>query len=997
MKRSIITFLFLILFIYCKQKDIQTYFIEGVSNPIINLNGTWKINTHPPDDFWKLTILNNEWKDIQVPGECMMQGFPIKHDQPFVYKKNIEIPNDFNDKNIILQFDGIYSYARVWINGNFIRDHSGGFTRWECDITPYAIPGKTAILTVEVTDRANEISYASGYAKHQIGGILRSVRLIALPVNYPEEITINTDFDENYDHASLIISGRIKRQSENSIISLELFDMAKEKIILDNVSISLNNNQTFQITNQIKHPNKWDAEHPNLYELRISFSENDKMLWKKVYKVGFREITITGNKLLVNGKEVKLRGACRHDIHPLLGRVSTPEFELNDVILAKEANMNFIRTSHYPPTDNFLQLCDEYGLYVEDETAVCFVGSHRTEEYFPGATENSPDFTEKYLSQLKEMINNHKNHPSIIMWSIGNENSYGTNFKKSYEWVKENDNTRPVIFSYPGKVPDEISSYDILSMHYPGISGNMNQYGKETNVFGYEQMPVIFDEWAHVACYNNFTVMEDPNIRDFWGRSLDMMWQKTFDADGGLGGAIWGMIDETFMLPDSLPGFNKWWAKIDENVIPAEYSGNTIGYGEWGIVDTWRRKKPEFWNTKKAYSPVKLMQTEFKGFTDSSSVSLPVYNRFDHTNIREMVIQVSYNNQTRILDSPDIEPHTKGTLLIPMEEWDPEKKVVIEFFTIHKELVDKYILHLASEDKLENETKPEGIIHIEEDNDRITITNGKKTTMIIDKSTGLIDGVQSTSGNYTFKGPHINLRTKGKSVIYSFHQINEYGKNWQLQDFSYKHMGQYVILKTTGKYNNQIPVEFEISIYPDGKLKVWYQVEKIPTEDIRELGIQFELEDVFNTLSWNRNAYWSYYPDDHLSATKGTTALYPEELKMYRTEPVKTWNFDSKSFYYEGTENEKAKDLLTHIAKSTKENIWQYSLEINRQEVLSVLGMGSISCRISKADNKIHLFANNEMDYIDLSWGNYQRNIKLAKNYSNQVILKIGDLADGER
>jgi len=232
--------------------------------------------------------------------------------------------------------------------------------------------------------------------------------------------------------------------------------------------------------------------------------------------------------------------------------------------LAKEANMNFIRTSHYPPTDNFLSLCDEYGIYVEDETAVCFVGSHRTKEYYPGSSENDTAFTDRYLSQLQEIISNHRNHPSVIMWSIGNENSFGMNFKKSYDLVKNYDDTRPVIFSYPGNVPDSIRGYDILSMHYPDLTGNMNQYGKVTEAFGYKQMPVIFDEWAHVACYNNFTVREDPNIRNFWGQSLDSMWIKVFESDGGLGGAIWGMIDETFMLPDSLPGFNEWWGKIDQ-------------------------------------------------------------------------------------------------------------------------------------------------------------------------------------------------------------------------------------------------------------------------------------------------------------------------------------------------------------------------------------------------------------------------------------------------
>ncbi len=201
----------------------------------------------------------------------------------------------------------------------------------------------------------------------------------------------------------------------------------------------------------------------------------------KTEKIGFREVKVEGNKLLVNGMPVKLRGACRHDIHPTLGRMTTPEYDLKDVLLARESNMNFIRTSHYPPSEAFLDYCDQYGIYVEDETAVCFVGSHRTEAYrASGASQSDPEFTGRYLSQLEEMVQNHRNHPSVIIWSIGNENIFGSNFKESFKWVKENDPTRPVIYSYPGQVPDSLQMYEILSMHYPSWKGNLNQYGIST-------------------------------------------------------------------------------------------------------------------------------------------------------------------------------------------------------------------------------------------------------------------------------------------------------------------------------------------------------------------------------------------------------------------------------------------------------------------------------------------------------------------------------------
>lgn len=989
MKKLLIAIFSILLLINCTQKEPSDYYVEGVSDPIVNLNGTWKININPPEKFWELDTLHEEWKDIQVPGECMMQGFPIKHDQPFAYKKHIEIPTDFDGKEIKLQFDGVYSYARVWINGNFVRDHSGGFTRWECDITPFAKPGEMVMLTVEVTDKADEISFASGYAKHQIGGILRDVSLLALPSNFPEQVSIVTDLDNNYKNANLKITGKLNAEAKNAKIELLLTDKNNHHIPLQNPEIELNNSDVFTIENFMESPEKWDAEHPNLYKLNISYSEDGQVLYQKTHQIGFREVEVVGNKMFVNGMEVKLRGACRHDIHPLLGRVSTPEYELKDVALAKEANMNFIRTSHYPPTENFLRLCDESGIYVEDETAVCFVGSHRTKEYLPGATESDPDYEERYLSQLKEMVMNHRNHPSIILWSVGNENSFGTNFKKSYDWVKGNDPTRPAIFSYPGNVPDSMKSYDILSMHYPNLTGNLDQYGKVTEAFGYKDMPVIFDEWAHVACYNPYTIKEDPNIRDFWGQSLESMWTKVFDADGGLGGAIWGMIDETFMLPDSLPGYNEWWGKIDKNIIPPEYAGHTIGYGEWGIIDTWRRKKPEFWNTKKAYSPVKLLQTMFDNYTSGTTLSVPVYNRFDHTNFNELTIKYTYQNQVNILDPADISPHTKGVLFIPVEEWSADEPLYLEIFDADKSLIDSYTLRLKTENIIKEQKETSGKIHLSEDKNQLTVICENDIRIVFDKTIGLIKEIQNKSGTLSFSGPHLNLRTKGKSLRYSNFEINEYNEGWKLHNFSYKQDGDKIIVFVNGKNKKLSTIEFEIWISSSGEIATNYRVKKMPSEHIRELGIRFELEHVIDSISWKRDAFWSDYPAGHLSTSEGKAALYSGIQNTYRKAPEKDWAFDSKSFYYDGTTDELIKERLTNIAKGTKEDISQYRLHGNGREILSVVSDGDASCRIAKTENKILLFINNEMDYIDLSWGNYQRDILLDKDYSGEVVVRI--------
>lgn len=970
-----------------KAQDPPDYYVDGVSRPLINLNGTWKINLDLQGKFWTVNELTTDWKDIQVPGECMMQGFPIRHDQPFVYKREFEIPDDFKGKIIKVRFEGVYSYARVWVNGKYICDHSGGFTAWDCDITSVVNPGTTAFLTVEVTDRADEISYGSGYAKHPIGGILRNVSLVALPATFPEQLFITTDLDREYRDALLLIEGRIRKKSNNSRIKLDFSDQNNHNIELEHLWIDTTDS-LFRLENEIKNPLKWDAEHPNLYQLKISFLENGKVTWYKNYKIGFREIEIKGNRFLVNGQQVKLRGVCRHDIHPLLGRVSTPEYELQDVLLAKEANINFIRTSHYPPSDHFLQLCDEYGIYVEDETAVCFVGSHRTAEYYPGNSENDPTFTGRYLSQLNEMVYAHRNHPSILFWSIGNENMFGSNFKKSYDWVKSTDPTRPVIFSYPGHVPDRIRSYDLISMHYPGIDGNMEQYGITTVGFGHKEMPVIFDEWAHVACYNNFTVKEDPNIRNFWGISLDSMWQKTFDSDGGLGGAIWGMIDETFMLPADLPGFNEWWGKIDPNVIPGEYTGNAIGYGEWGIIDTWRRKKPEFWNVKKAYSPAKILQTEFFDYIPGNAVKIPVYNRFDFTNLNELKIHCSVNGITFELNAPDIPPRSRGILLIPVQEWPSGELLSIDFFDQENRLIDSSNLSNRKEENIQEIIMPEVEISLSENKDQYTISCENGIIIYLDKNTGLFQDLDIPTNTLTLKGPFLNVRTKGETKIYSSHSINEYGTGWKLKTLSVQKIDHAVEISIIGDYNILSDVKFQIMVFADGTINTTYTVENLPDEYIRELGVKYMFDNIFDTLSWERNSYWSKYPSDHLSAKKGKVFLFASDLKEYREPPGKVWRYDTKSFFYEGIQDENS-DQLSMVAKATKENIFAYSLQLNGMGSIAVAGDGQEGCRIDKQGNHIFLYINNELDYPDLSWGNFQRNIKVGKAYQGTARIKI--------
>ena len=544
--------------------------LEGSCRPVLLLSGTWDFKYSP----------ESRWTSIQVPGEAAMQGFAIEHDKPFFYKKDFTIPADYAGKRLILRFDGVYSHARLSVNGKFVREHHGGFTRWETDITSFVRIGKKNEIQLAVVDRLDEISYASGYAHHPIGGILRDVTLFALPESHLYDIGVETHLDSLYQDADLRFFCKFSGQ-ESTEMELRLKDKSGKYVPLSQSRFALSDGQNI-FSLPVKNPLKWDAEHPNLYELEIIVFQNGQETSRFSRNIGFREVKIIKDRMLVNGHQVKLRGACRHDIHPTLGRTTTLELDSLDAVLFKQANMNFVRTSHYPSTERFLEFCDRYGIYVESETAVCFVDTYRQKNYKPGRSQNDSAFAERYLGQCREMVKSLRSHPSILFWSIGNESVYGSNFQLCWDWIKATDTTRPVIFSYPGSaVEKKAEIFDILSMHYQNVYGNVGQWGMATRNFQGHGIPALFDEWAHPACYTYATLQTDPNIREFWGKSLDMMWSGLFNAPGGLGGAIWGYVDETFSLPEPKFG-TSFWKEFARTAKPLDYQGNCVGYGRMG-------------------------------------------------------------------------------------------------------------------------------------------------------------------------------------------------------------------------------------------------------------------------------------------------------------------------------------------------------------------------------------------------------------------------------
>ena len=889
--------------------------LAGVETPAVLLSGTWQFQYSP----------DSKWDKIQVPGEPAMQGYAIEHDKPFTYRKSFTVPADYAGKHTILRFDGVYSHARLFVNGTFVREHHGGFTRWDTDVTPFVRPGKKNEIRLEVTDRLDDISYASGYAHHPIGGILRDVTLFALPETCLYDFYAETHLDAAYEDAVLKI-GYSSPVAGGAEVAYTLTEPSGRRYPLVQSRFPLEEGGNMNEL-PVKNPLKWDAEHPNLYTLTITLSKDGKEIGRFDRRIGFRDVKIEKDRMLVNGMPVKLRGACRHDIHPTLGRTTTAELDSLDVILFKRSNMNFVRTSHYPPTERFLEYCDRYGIYVESETAVCFVDTYRQKNYAPGKTQDSAEFTPRYLSQCREMVKSFRSHPSILFWSIGNESVYGTNFQQCWDWVKATDKTRPVIFSYPGSVGEKKPVYDILSMHYQDVNGNLNQWNRSTHGFQGEGIPALFDEWAHPACYTYATLQEDPNIREFWGHSIERMWSGLFDAPGGLGGAIWGYVDETFMLPEPKVG-TAFWKEFARTAKPEDYQGKCVGYGEWGIVDVWRREKPEFWATKKAYSPVRLMTTEVASFLSGQRLLLPLYNRFDHTDLDEIKIRYTYKGVEKELPAPSIAPHQKGLLVIPAEAWEEGELLSICFYTATGELLDAEQVSLGSDYHVrlaDSEASPvNGVLQVEETAGMMTI-KGDGFEIPFSKETGLISNATSKGQVIIEKGPFLHLdinlnHLTGAEVRKSARKFLTSDSDWKKQSLTYTRKEGAVEVALSGFYQD-VQTDILIRISPAGEMNVSYVVAGQPNGYLRETGLSFYLPERLDYLQWERKGMWSCYPEGAFAGNTGETSLYNPKQVRYGENPAQPWSADTHNYYYWADAGANCDCPLTQMAKGMKENV----------------------------------------------------------------------------
>ena len=998
---------FSLLTLLCQASPLDK--LEGVANADVSLDGTWHFQLPAPAEFWKEQDEPTGWKTMPVPGDVFREGHAIKEDLPFAYKKKISIPADFAGQQIRLRFEGAHDYTRVWVNGQFIRDHQGGWTPWECDITSVVKPGEDAWIALELTDKSKDIAF-NGKRLRPIGGLVRSVSLQARPKTFFEFPIVSSPFSDDGKTAQLKVIGQVGAPHAEGVATFKLFDPTGKEVQLSPNTCALGEKQV-TFTTPVTEPQTWTAEKPVLYRLEITSTAPGQATAVYSKQIGFRDIRFDDNKnMLINGKVVKLRGANRHLVNPLKGFVPELAIDKRDAELFKEANMNFVRTSHYPPGNGFIEQCDRQGLYVTLETAVLDCGKANRPSV---GMNDDPQYEKLFTNQLRETLLNYGSHPSVILWSICNESVYGANFQASYDYAHQQDPSRPVIASYQVKKDKEHKSYDVYSSHYPEWDADY------TN----KPMPTIYDEWMHVLGHTAHLWFHDLNSRDYWGRSIDKAWGNLFPADSSVGAAIWNFVDDMTIVedPTKIPtqGAMRMLPPAKAKQVVTGKKSNITGTARWGIIDEWRRHKPEFWNVKKAYSPVRVLQTEVLELTPNEPLTLPLYNRFDHTSLDEVKLVMSYNGKTSEPALPAIAPHQKGQFSLPAQNWKAGSKIGLSFHGVNDALIDQYEITLGSITVPAPAAIQGSPTVSTQGNDLIIQGDGIK--YIMDNTTGMMKSVVQDGQSMPLVGPVPHICKQEEYVIKGINpEIGDKpvwtmgsdlydSPDFEAWKFTKLHVNREegsTKIHVRGKLG-EIDVHYVYTFGMKGRFDLQYffaDIPPLPEPEGKhskqgpldlEVGIKFQTSDQFDQLSWDKKAYWSYYPEGHLGAASGTIPLFSEARASWAQKPTQPWHKDNWDFYFMGWDPPAGK-LLTFEAIAAKQALTHYTLtDDDAKLALTIHGDGkNTSARYGQyRDKKFYLYHLDRLDY-HLRWGNYSADIRPKPEHNGTARFTIGKASD---
>ena len=598
-------------FAYESDNAAQKGIKENSAN-FMTLNGTWKFNwvkdaDSRPTDFWKIGFNDKGWNNIPVPGVWELHGYgdPIyvnigyawrnqfKNNPPYVpneenhvgsYRREITVPASWKGKDIIAHFGSVTSNMYLWVNGKYVGYSEDSKLEAEFNLTPYLKPGQKNLIAFQVF-RWCDGTYLEDQDFFRYSGVGRDCYLYARDKKRIEDIRVTPDLDANYQNGSLNVNLNLKG---NGKVNLTLKDASGKEVATTQATKGT-------ATLEVENPHKWTAETPYLYTLYASLEGSNEVI---PVKVGFRKVELKNAQVLVNGQPILFKGANRHELDPDGGYVISKERMIQDIQVMKQFNLNAVRTCHYPDNNLWYELCDQYGIYVVAEANIESHGMGYGEKTLA----KRDDYTLAHLERNQRNVQRSFNHPSVLIWSLGNEAGYGPNFEKAYDWIKQEDPSRLVQYEQAGKT----GKTDIYCPMYLGYD-RCEEYSKDEQY----QKPLIQCEYAH-AMGNS-----EGGFKEYW----DII-RKYPKYQGGF---IWDFVDQSV----------RWTGKNGKMIYAYggdfnRFDASDVNFCDNGLISPDRVPNPHMYEVGYFYqniwtSPVDIKNGEISIFNEYFFRDLSAY------------------------------------------------------------------------------------------------------------------------------------------------------------------------------------------------------------------------------------------------------------------------------------------------------------------------------------------------------------------------------------
>lgn len=887
----------------------------GTSKWYHSLNGQWKFQwtrnpSQRPADFYKEDFNDSNWADFPVPANWEVNGYgiPIYVNHPYEftkepnpphvptdynpvgsYRKTFELSEEWLNRQVVIHLGAVKSAFFIWVNGQKAGYSQGSKLPAEFDISDYVRAGKNT-LALEVY-RWSDGSYLECQDFWRISGIERDVYLYANPkVNvfdfFAKSQLSNNFQDGDLDLAEITLQNHTGTEVKNHELDITLFDPEGNQLFSEKKSISFEGKQwTTSFSKTIPNVSSWTAETPNLYRLYLTLkNQSGEVLEVISEQIGFRTVEIKNGQLLVNGKPIYIKGVNRHEHDPGSGHVISREMMELDILRMKELNVNAVRTSHYPNDPYWYRLCDRYGLYVVDEANI---ESHGMYYHLATTLGNNRDFREAHLQRIKRMVERDKNHPSIILWSMGNEAGNGINFYTAYEWMRERDDTRYVqyeraVVGWGENARFEWNS-DVLCPMYHWTDA------LEVMAEAQPDRPVILCEYAH-AMGNSIG-----NFQEYW--------DAFYRHPRMQGGFIWDWVDQG--LYKKMPDGSTIYAYGGDYGPKHTPSDNNFLIN--GVIRPDRSLNPHAHEVKKVYQYVNTR------LLDKEKGSIAIYNRYDFIDLSHLYLNWSILKNGKVVRQGRVDD-----LKIPAQS---EKQIRLSNDQLTLEEGKEFFLNISFHLKKEMEPLPadyqvaadqlhlagsytdaimplekKSSLKMEEDGDLITLS-GQDFKLQFSKSEGKILSYQYQKTDFFQSGPQPNFWRGPTDNDYGA-RLQEKLKAWKDPFYGpckvslHQHMDGFIFKVERALFHEDARQTIEYFVYKDGRIKVMNELDAIKGEHpmLFKFGMEMALPKSFNRLEWYGRGPFESYADRNTGAMVGHYKSTVEEQFHPYIRPQETGN-----------------------------------------------------------------------------------------------------------